>query len=242
MKQDVVVFTCDKHLWAVQPFAWLFNKYWGTDDTVIIVGFNEPKFALPRNFYFYSVSVDEYPATKWVDAAIKFLDEYSEKRFILMHEDYWMVRPPDKEAIYMLDDYMNRDENILRIDLTTDRLYAGGMRDVDYLGRIDIIEAPGSPYQMSHQACLMDREKYLSVIKSLDENHRSAWEVELEGTTIVNKHGSKMRVLGTRQSPIRYSNGLLKGKLDWNEIPKLKDEDFKAISVWLPEELKNNNV
>lgn len=231
---DVVVFTCDKHVWATKPFAWLFNKYWHPDQRVIIVGYNKPNFDLPKNFFFYSVSDNEYPADKWVDAALKFFGDYVSKHFILFHEDYWLVRNVDVDGVRILHDYIKSDENILRVDLTADRLYAGGSQDIGYLNRFDLIEAPQSQYQMSHQACIVNTFLYKRMLELLPENSHSAWNVELQGTTIVNSFKDRMKVVGTRQFPLRYANALLKGKLDKNELKKMKKDDYAAIKSWIP--------
>jgi len=236
---DVIVFTCDKHLWAVKPMAWLFNKYWSPDQRVIVVGYNTPDFDLPRNFAFYSVSTKEYPADKWVDAALEFFSDYTSEHFVLFHEDYWLTRKVDVGGVHELHKLCMGDRNILRLDLTGDRLYAGGMHDTGYWSRFDLVEAPQSQYQMSHQACIFNTELYTQVLKMLPGDAHSAWNVELQGTTIVNAQGNRMRVYGTRQWPVRYANGLLKGKLDMNELPKLEKEDYNSIAGWIPEHYKS---
>jgi hypothetical protein len=241
MIPDIIVTTSNKHLWALQPFAWLFNKYWNTTTTkVIVVGYKVPDFAMPGNFSFYSIADEEYPANKWVDGTLKFFSEYHADRFIFMHEDYWLTRKADIDGIAKLAELSRSDENLFRVDLTADRLYAGGMRDAFSFDRFDMVEAPASPYQMSHQAGIFNTEQYVKLLSSLREDCHSAWSVELEGTTFVNLFGDRMRVLGTRQCPIRYCNALLKGKLDWAEIPKLETGDYKAILQWIPEDILHN--
>lgn len=234
---DIICFSSDRHMWATRPMAWLFNKYWSPDQRVIVIGYKDPVFDLPKNFFFYSVSPQEYPADRWVDAALDFFEYYESERFIFFHEDYWLARKVDLHAVSILEKYMVAHADVMRIDLTADRLYAGGMRDVDYLECLDIIEAPQSPYQMSHQACIMDTKKYVQLLKALTPEQHSAWAVEINGTYYLNSQ--PWRVLGTRQYIARYANALLKGKLDWNELPKIKKEDYNAISGWIPESYKN---
>jgi hypothetical protein len=237
---DVVVFTSDKHLWAVKPFSILFNKYWSEHQQVIVVGYKFPEFDLPSNFLFYSISDTEYPANRWVKGAIEFLDDYNppSNTFVLFHEDYFLMRHVDIDGVESLNNYVNSEDDLFRIDLTTDRLYAGGMVDIGSWNRFDIIEAPQSPYQMSHQATIVKKDKYLKLLKSLDDNHQSAWEVELEGTTYVNNNYGTMKVVGTRQYPVRYANALLKGKLDIGEMRRLKNYDMNLINGYIPESYK----
>lgn len=204
----VVVSVSDKYLWCLKPFAHLFNKYWGSAQDVIIAGYSPPSFALPRNFFFYSIDQPSYPKEKWADGFIKFLEYIPDQFFVLLLEDYWISRVVDVEAINLIEQYMTNHTNILRGDLTADRLYAGGMRDIDMYDRLDIIEAPNSAYQMSLQAAVWNTNLLKTLLKSLAETSRSAWSVELDGTTTINNNPSTYKVIGTRQVPIRYCNAM----------------------------------
>lgn len=235
---DVVVTTCDKYLWCLRPFSYLFNKYWSDRQRVIVVGFTEPDFDLPGNFSFFSCDKPGYPAEKWVDGFKVFLDVYDQEYFVFFHEDYWLYRPVDLVGVQILTEFIQSDGNILRVDLTGDRLYAGGMQDIGSYGRFDIIEAPQSQYQMSHQTCIMRKSLYCRMLDLLPADQHSAWAVELEGTTIVNNFGKQMQVYGTRQWPVRYANALLKGKLDYNELPKISDEDYNTVWGMIPDTMK----
>jgi hypothetical protein len=208
VKPDVIVSVSDVHLWCLKPFAYLFNKYWDEKQRVIIAGYNEPDFELPDNFEFYSIAKPQYPKEMWADGVAKFLHEYDGKRFVFMLEDYWLSRPVDIYAIDSLSRYMELNPDVLRMDLTADRQFAGGVIDIGYCEHYDIIEAPKSQYQMSLQAGLWDRNLMLNVLEMLPSHLRSAWEVELTGTTIVNSFGDKMIVRATKQCPVRYANGL----------------------------------
>jgi len=95
---------------------------------------------------------------------------------------------------------------VLRLDLTEDRLYAGGMFDVEPYGHYDIIETPpGTPYQMSLQAGIWRRTMLLELLQP----GMSPWAVELQ-----NSPPENMRVLGTRQNPVRYANVFKGGNPD----------------------------
>ena len=72
----VIVLTSDKYLHALQPFAWLFNKYWSSAQPVTVAGFTPPDFGLPDNFTFHSIGAfADYPVARWSDALIKLLNE-----------------------------------------------------------------------------------------------------------------------------------------------------------------------
>lgn len=203
---QVVVSVSDKYLWCLAPFAHLFNKYWSPDIPVVVAGYSPPWFELPKNFSFYSIAPVCYPKEKWVDGFLKFLYQYEKDYFVLMLEDYWTCRKVNVDAINKVSDYMFVRNDCLRIDLTSDRLYAGDMKDIGYFGEFDIVEAAGSPYQMSLQAGIWNKRLFIDVLEKLPNDKHSAWDVELEGTGIVNV--GKMHIVGTRQNPVRYINGM----------------------------------
>jgi hypothetical protein len=132
-----------------------------------------------------------------------------------MLEDYWLCRTVDFRGIDTLAEYCRLHPEVIRMDLTTDRLYAGGMTDVESYGSYDIVETKeGTPYQMSLQAAIWSRKHLISVLKP----GLNPWEVELQ-TQIK----EPLRVLGTRQFPCRYANVFNSGKpgelLNLSEIP-----------------------
>ena len=198
MNVPVYVTTCDKYQGiALRPFAYLFNTFWSSLQPVTIVGYKAPDFDLPTNFTFYSAGEDG-GQEHWSDGVIRFLQDETEELFCLLLDDYWFNRKADNTGISTLADYMQNKETVLRLDLTTDRLYAGGMFDVEAWGHYDIVETPaGTPYQMSLQAGLWRRSLLLELLRP----GMSPWQVELHTSP-----PERMRVLGTRQCPVRYAN------------------------------------
>lgn len=226
----VVVAVNDKYLWCLPSFAYLFNKYWNDRQEVVIAGYNFPSFHLPDNFSFYSISTINYPKDKWVDGMMIFLKRFRENnpQIVLMLEDYWICRPVDHHGIEVLQEFADMDPTILRVDLTTDRLYAGGVTDVGYFDHFDIVQAKGSPYEMSLQAGLWNTDALMDILQKLPEDKHSAWDVELEGTNIVNREDCPYKIVGTRQFPLRYINGY-NSALGFNKSLKGLTEDDKAM-------------
>jgi hypothetical protein len=236
MNTPCVVSVSDKYLWSLLPFSYLFLKYCGNDVKMDIAGYTIPRFSLPHGFNYYSIDTPQYPKERWVDGFLKFLYQYKEPYFVLLLEDYWLCRNVDKIGIDLLTDFMRLREDIVRIDITGDRLYAGNMRDIGYWDRFDIVEAPQAPYQMSLQAGIWNRLLLIDILEKLPETKRSAWDVELEGTSILNAHN--MIVYGTRQTPIRYVNSMNNAKSsDINYIGLTEDDAFTV--KLLVEEAKN---
>ena len=214
MNIPVYVCTCDKYLKYMQPFAYLFNTYWSSLQPVTVIGYKSPDFSLPPNFTFYSAGEDG-GQKHWTDGVIKFLREKAEDLFVLLLDDYFLCRKADNAGVCTLADYINEHPRVLRLDLTTDRLYTGGMFDVESYGHYDIVETPaGSSYQMSLQAGIWRKSLLLELLKA----DMSPWEVELQ----ISPPGG-MRVLGTRQNPVKYANvfkgGDLGALLNLEQIP-----------------------
>ena len=227
----VFVEVSDNYLWALQPFIYLFQIHWSELQPVVIFGYSRPRFHLPQNFEFFSIANTNYPADRWSNGMISFLKSVRDEHFVFLLNDYWLSRTVDCRGVLACYDYIRSKPEVLRIDLTDDRLYAGGMFDVEAWGNYDIIETPrDTPYQMSTQAAIWNRERMLEVLVP----NKSAWEVEIHLTPL-----DEMRVLGTRQSPVRYANGMLKGKLDLKQINKIPQPHRNHILDMIPEEIKN---
>lgn len=203
----VVVLTCDKYLWCLRPFAYLFNVYWSALQEVIVVGYARPAFVLPDNFSFFSVAPASYPPERWSDGLLVFLQQFPEPCFTLMLEDYWLIRGVDHGAVASLDGYLEAHQNVLRVDLTGDRLYSTRATDLECWGHLDLIETPAdAPYQLSLQAGVWNRRRLLQILQP----GQSPWGFEIQDhRELLLSRG--LRVLGTRQMPVRYVNGVGSG-------------------------------
>jgi len=192
----ILVYTCDAYAWSVRPFAYLLNVYWSEMQPVYVCG--TKSFPLPPNFTW--LDVESRIKERWSDGLIEALRQIKEDILIWSLEDYWLCRRVDNVAIESLAEYMGMHPNILKIDLTADRLHSGKAYDVDTYGRMDIIETSWeTPYQLSTQMACWNRKHLLSLLRP----EMSPWDFELQDKRLPN-----LRVLGTRQWPARYCNGL----------------------------------
>ena len=184
-KCRILVTTCDKAIWAMRPFAYLFNTYWSSQQKVDVLCEHVPKFKMPDNFKWlpYLVNGESWPKDKWTNGVIHYLNAIPEQFVVILLDDYWLNKTVDLRGVSTLIEYMHMNRDVLRIDLTTDRLYAGGMQDYETYGHYDLVSAPGSQYQMSLQAGIWNKGLLMSVLK-MDQD---PWQVELDGTTIVNE-------------------------------------------------------
>ena len=237
----VIVLTSDKYLHALQPFAWLFNKYWSSAQPVTVAGFTPPDFGLPGNFTFHSIGAfEDYPVARWSDALIKLLNEIEDETLALFLEDYWLIRPVNIEAVNMLDDYALQFKNVLRIDLTTDRLFSFGPRypqdvpDYGNCGYLDLVKTnPGTAYQMSMMAAIWRRDNLLSALIPGE----TPWQLEIDGTARLATRDDLM-ILGCRQWPVRHTLAYRSGNPNGANLSELRPDDADHIKVmgWMDSE------
>lgn len=191
---------CDRNLWALKPFSYLHNVFWSEEQSVLVIGFKAPDFEIPKNFSFHSIGPVDPGPQYWSDQLIEGLSNVEDEHLIVMLEDYWINRGVDHRGVATLHEYCDHHPEVLRMDLTADRLYAGGMFEVDHYGCYDIVETrKETPYQMSLQAAIWNRTKLLSVLRP----GLTPWEVE---TVLSNEVKEHYRILGSRQWPTRYAN------------------------------------
>ena len=230
----VIVLTSDKYLSALKPFAWLFNKYWGADQQVLIAGFTPPDFDLPDNFTFHSIGAfSDYPVNRWSDALIKLMHDIPDDVFGLMLEDYWLTRPVYRQAVTMLYDYMRQFEYVARLDLTGDRKNSGQASFYGKCGHLNLVHSdPMSQYHMSMMTGLWRKSHLLSVLIP----NETPWEVELQGTPRLREMRHEKIVLGTEEWPVKHTlafrggdtQKLLLDELDPGDIAEMRSLGYLA--------------
>lgn len=227
---QIIVTTADKSLWTIKTFAYLFNIYYSAQQDVHLICESPPRFRLPQNFVIHPThlnGITGWPRDRWTDGLVRHLNSINEQYVLIMLDDYWISRTVDTGGIMTLLDYMISQPNLLRVDLTGDRLYAGGVRDIGAYGHFDIVEAKGSDYQMSLMPGLWNKKLLLEILQP----NWTPWEVELEGTTLVNRR-PELKVVGTRQWPIRIVNGL-RDKRECVDVEGIDEIHLDKIRGWL---------
>ena len=225
----VLVPTFNAYYWLLRPFAYLFNTYWSAQQPVVIGGYEPLPFDLPPNFTFHSIAPTSYPKEKWLQGVREFFAAMPDTHFVLALEDYWLIRSINHDAIRTLTEYMELHDDVLRIDLTTDRLYAGGIpmpheHADEMYGHYDLIPSNVNNYHLSTQLGIWNRAHLLRFIKNYLSAGKSGepWHFEVEGTTRLRDEFPEFKVLGTRQFPCRYTIGIKQGddKVNVRGIPK----------------------
>lgn len=227
MPTPVCVVTSSKYQWALRPFSYLFETYWSQLQPVTVITDARLEFALSTSFSIFQVGDGKpLPPNRWSDALLAYLEQLAHSHCILMLEDYWLIRTVDHRGIETLAEYARSHGDVLRMDLTDDRQYNGKAKDIGAWGHYDLVETPGdSEYQMSLQAGIWNRDLLKSVLRS----GMSPWEVELHlGPAL---HGrSDLRVIGSRQSPLRYINAFKSDKgFELQNLERLPSEHLEEI-------------
>lgn len=238
---QVIVVTSDKYYHLFKGFRHQWRQYFGLDANLILCGLTAPweldSTAVNLGATFYSAgSPADYPPSRWSDKLIKILDEVAEEVFLLLLEDYWLIRPADTQAIRMMYDYCFQFQNVLKFDVTTDRLFANGGGQYLYgyntyetLGYLDLIKSDfSSPYHLSLWGGIWRRD----LLRRFLVPGETAQQIELNGTHRLAQVGDELLVLGTRQAPLKHANVFQRG--GWNDdpmtgLPALKAADREEL-------------
>ena len=206
----LLVTTSNKSAWTLKTFAHLWNRYFSPVDDVDVLCETLQSVVdlkLPSNFHPVQAG-ESWALNQWSDGLIRYLNGIPDQQVLIMLDDYWLTRQVDVDGIDALDQYLQKNPNVLRVDLTSDRLYASGPRypheDPNYAthGYYDLVNRPKTQYQMSLMPGLWNKAALLSVLRV----GWNPWDVEIAGPNVVNE--SDLIVVGTRQNPIKIVNSL----------------------------------
>lgn len=242
---QIIIMTSNKGERSLPGFYHQWAKYFtpAYPYTGLVCGFDEPyDIRTPKEFKFYSIGKQEdYPADKWSDAFIRVLDNVADDVFMLLLDDYWLLRKTDTTGLRMMYDYMYQFENVIKFDVTTERLFAEGggkylfgYNTYNTLGHLDLIKSNhGSPYHMSLWGGLWRRD----LLQRFIVPGETAQQIELNGTHRLAQVGDELLVLGSRQAPMRHGNIIQGGKINDDVmvgLPALTETDRQAINEAYP--------
>jgi len=96
----VLVFTCDPYYELLEGFSALFNRHWGPEQQVDVLGFTEPNFDLPSNFVFHSAGrQSDFPPKTIYDPFASIINSFPEDYFTMFLEDTFLIRDVDKKLV-----------------------------------------------------------------------------------------------------------------------------------------------
>lgn len=201
--------TSDVTLWLARGMFHQLDKHWPDHPPVVIGGYTPPDFPLPDYATFHQIGeFKDYPANRWSDGVLKFLEAMPDEVFIYHMDDFWLMRSVDDQAVRLLYQYLLDNGHIARADLTADRANSGNTQDAGTLGHLSLISTPpNTPYQLSFQTGLWRRAALIQYLTPGE----SAGESEIRGAyrmTLANAN-----VLGTLNEPVRYQIAMQHGAL-----------------------------
>lgn len=203
----IIVLTSNGYVHCLPAFAYLFNRFWGTDQSVMVMGYEAtPPRPLPRNFSFHSIG--RQADYEFSAGLLRMLDLISDPIFCLFLEDYFIAQPVNRAMVRTLFSLMITDKTISKIDLTDDRLKVP-YTPVSVPKGLSLIQSvDDAPYQMSLQAAIWRADMLRQFVKG-DEN---PWQFEKLGMKRVidarRKGHFSGRVLGCSIPPITYINAI----------------------------------
>lgn len=228
---QVIVPSSEKYHVYLPGFMYLWGKYVGSDGfEVVVCSSRRPE---GYNGKFYKTGV--YSSHEWSDKLIGILENVADEVFILLLDDYWLVRPVNTYAVRMMYDYMHQFEYVVKFDLTTDRLYSDpgfylyGYNTYNTLGYLDLIKSkPSTSYHLSLWGGLWRRD----LLKEVLIPGETAQQIELNGTHRLSQKGDEVLVLGTRQAPMKHANIIQAGKFNTDPmvgLPALTEGDREEL-------------
>ena len=191
--------TSDKYLDLLPGFCEAFNWIWGPDP-VTVLGYSQPKSELPKQFTF--ISLGPQPAGKdYTTALAEYFSTVRDEYFVLLMDDYFMKRV-DHHLLRKAEAIMKADRNVMKFDLTTDRMK---FNHIDMDGSEIICSGQGARYRSSLQSAIWRTEYF----RKLCVPGRTPWEFELKGE--MECMGDGALILGTRSGIIEYDNKCVRG-------------------------------
>ncbi len=113
---NIYISTSDKYHSCLQPFAFLFNKFWSKEQKVKFIGYKVPDLDLPSNFEFISLGEQKGPSYYGHDFK-SFFESIDDEYFIYTMEDQFIYDYVDVPLINKLENYII-NKNVGRVCLT----------------------------------------------------------------------------------------------------------------------------
>lgn len=219
----VLMSTSNAYLHLLPISCYLFNKNWSPDQVVEIVGYKEPEFELPPNFFFTSMGEQGPPEEFSTDLRKVF--ERCGKYTIWLFDDTF-IKSVDFYKLEIAKKVIEM-QNVGRVGLSNDSFeqYTYPAYEID---GIKINSTPqGSEYRLSTQISIWNKDylfKYLTP-------GLHPWSFEYQEK----KHDEFHNLcLGEHDSPISHNEGvrkwdLYKYKLDG--IPEYQINEMKELGI-----------
>jgi len=225
----IFVSTCDTHDHMIKPFMYLFNKFWGSDTEVTILGYRTPPYKLLENFNFVSLAKSQKTPNQWAQDHRNYFSSLKEKHFIWTVEDSFLLRPVNFAIYEKLNKKLFNDDKIGRCSYTNAPEYLnkkGKVRNctvVEECQNFNIIQKKqDAPYRISVVWSAWKKDYCLKYL----EDGWSPWDTEILGSKKAINDGSeiiateKLHTIDYASANRKGSRGLPHGIMDFRYTNK----------------------
>lgn len=177
MDLSILVGSCDKYSFLWDKFTKRFNQYWDIDIEL-------KKYLISETIEFSGDTFETLKCGKisYTKCLKKSLEQINTKYILWLQDDYFLVRQLDSQIIKDCYNFIENNENIIRVGIHTQSKYYTTIK----INNTNFNKlSKNSNYTISMQSSIWDREKLLKFLNnSPDEN---PWQFELNGSKRLNK-------------------------------------------------------
>ncbi len=219
----IVVSTCNTHLHLIPIFTYLFNKYWGEDE-VILLGYDEPE-DLPDNFTFVQMNDgDQGKKQDFSNHLFSYFSSIDDTHIIWSFEDTFFKSPVKHTVIDILKSYLSFDE-IGRIDLT-EGMSTRSNKLFDTNNGLKILSNHTDVnYKISTQMSIWNRQYLLDYLKP----DRTPWTFETQGSTEAKRDNRLILGVNRPNAPVDKNEGVTKQNLHKFNLKGMDKETIHYI-------------
>ena len=111
------------YYWELKPFFALFNKYWGEDQEVVVLGDAKPSASFPNMAYFDMPDHLLIENGHWIMHMFStglrwyFREHLDDNWFIMLQTDFWMTAPVQLERLRTIRSYMEENPDVIRVGI-----------------------------------------------------------------------------------------------------------------------------
>lgn len=223
--------TSDKTSPILKPYSHLFTKYWGSDQKVVVNGFNPPDFDLPVNFTFNSMASEQIGgANGWSTYLREAFEQIDDELILWSQDDHFIARPVNHTLIDYFIEIMKKDKNIGRIGLTRG-ISKRGFITIDSNEDFDLIELDQQTkphirftFRITGQFSIWNRQYLLRYLVP----GISPWEWEIEQGKLAENDGFRI-LASNRRFAVHQVEGQSTRRGDIVNILGLKDTDVEEM-------------
>ena len=112
----IILPTCNEYLFLIENLIFNFSKYWPDHFDVLVLGYDQPKFPIPKNWEFVSLGIQNGPQ-EWSNDLIRFFNNFTDEHFINFIDDTLLTKKVNHGKILELINFIKSNKNIGKIFL-----------------------------------------------------------------------------------------------------------------------------